>query len=124
VRGKVIHLKNGVDGEGSVAEGVVYIGDRMPPSMNPTGKYLPRSDWYNPFNKAFPKGEISREEAIEEYERYVRQRSELMVRLPELEGKTLACWGTGKEGTPEALTADDHLFCHGQILLRALRESA
>jgi hypothetical protein len=124
VNGKVIHLKNGVDDEGSVAEGVVYIGDRMPPSMNPTGKYLPRSEWYNPFNKAFRKGEISREEAIEEYKRYVRKRSELMARLPELEGKTLACWCAGKEGKPEVLTADDDLFCHGQVLLRLLRESA
>jgi hypothetical protein len=33
VSDKVIHMRNGVDDEGSVAEGVVYVGDRMPPSM-------------------------------------------------------------------------------------------
>jgi Domain of unknown function (DUF4326) len=124
VSGKVIHLRNGVNGEGSVAEGVVYIGDRMPPSMSPTGKYLPRSDWYNPFkiDKPDKRREGTRREGLERFERYIRTRADLTSRLPELEGKTLACWCAGKEGTPEILTADDDLFCHGQILLRVLRE--
>jgi len=35
-------------------------------------------------------------------------------------GKSLGCHCAGKDGTPEALTADDELFCHGQLLLAAM----
>jgi hypothetical protein len=35
-------------------------------------------------------------------------------------GLRLGCHCAGKDGTPEVLTADDPLHCHGQLLLRAL----
>ncbi len=65
---------------------------------------------------------LVRREVLERFERYIRTRADLTSRLPELEGKTLACWCAGKEGMPEILTADDDIFCDGQILLRVLKE--
>jgi hypothetical protein len=35
-------------------------------------------------------------------------------------GRSLGCHCPGKDGTPEALTAKDELFCHGQLLLAAM----
>lgn len=46
--GSVIHIRDGLT-DGALADGVLYIGDRMPPWMSPTGAYRPRSDWYNQF---------------------------------------------------------------------------
>jgi hypothetical protein len=45
VSARVINIKSGEPYD-------VYIGDRMPPFMSPTGEYLPQSIWRNPFNKA------------------------------------------------------------------------
>jgi hypothetical protein len=69
----------------------VYIGHQMPPFMSPTGKYLPRSIWRNPFNGALREGLITRQEVIERYLIHVLSSPDLMARLSELEGKVLAC---------------------------------
>jgi Domain of unknown function (DUF4326) len=89
----------------------VYIGHQMPPFMSPTGYYLPRSIWRNPFNRAFWDGLITRQEAIERYLVHVLLRPDLMARLPELEGKVLACWCK-----PEP--------CHGDVLVRLVENPA
>jgi len=60
--------------------------------------------WANPYNKAYRKGEITREESIARYRQYVLSKPELVEKLPELRGKTLACWCA-----PEP--------CHGDVLL-------
>jgi hypothetical protein len=65
------------------------------------GYHLPRSPWANPF-KAGEDGTV--EEVIDKYERYLfGERPDLVARLPELRGKTLACWC--KPGP-----------CHGDVL--------
>lgn len=44
------------------------------------------------------------------------------VELAKLEGLTLACWCSPKDGTP--LTSQDPEVCHGQILLRLAAQAA
>lgn len=75
----------------------VYIGRE-------NGRYrLKRSDWYNPF-KIGKDG--TREEVISKYERYLLEECpDLVERLPELEGKVLACWCAPQP-------------CHGDVLAR------
>jgi len=114
--GKVVNTKHVASpDDGSLPEGVVYIGRRQH-----WGKI--RTFPASPFTNYFSVKRYGREEALRRFEDKLRSRPDLMARIPELEGKTLACWCAGKEGTPEILTADDDLFCHGQILLRVLRE--
>jgi hypothetical protein len=107
--GAVVHIRDVLTENRDLAEGVVYIGDRMPPFMSPTGKYLPRSIWHNPFNGAYRRGEISREESLRRFREYMLGRPDLLDQLPELEGKILACWCK-----PDA--------CHGDVLLELLQE--
>jgi hypothetical protein len=63
------------------------------------------SPWANPFSVK----KWGREEAIKRYEEMLRDKPELLARLPELEGKVLACWCA-----PEP--------CHGDVLLRLMEE--
>jgi hypothetical protein len=63
------------------------------------------SPWANPFSVK----KWRREGAIKRYEQKLRTKPELLARLPELEGKILACWCK-----PEA--------CHGDVLLRLIGE--
>jgi hypothetical protein len=86
---------------------------------------LPRSYFYNPYNKACRKGEITLEESLEKYEAYLHRNllttDEGQRELEALRGKTLGCWCAGKHGAQMVVpTANGHLVCHGQILLRAL----
>jgi hypothetical protein len=78
--GRVVNIKSGEPYD-------VYIGWENP-------RYrLRRSVWRNPYNKEFRDGLITREEAIEKYERYLlEERPDLVERLPELRQKVLACW--------------------------------
>ena len=81
----------------------VYIGRQRSQKMWSGGYYLPRSPWHNPFK-------IGRDGTAEvvaaKYERYlIEERPDLVARLPELRGKTLACWC--KPGP-----------CHGDVLAR------
>ncbi len=71
----------------------IYIGWQRPAWMWGGGYHLPRSDWRNPYNKAYRDGHITVREAIELflYDLLVT-RPDLVAQLPELRGKTLACW--------------------------------
>lgn len=77
----------------------IYIG-----RWNP--KFPINSKWANPF-KIGQDG--TREEVIEKYRQYLLSNAELMAALPELIGKTLACWCS-----PQA--------CHGDILVELSSE--
>jgi hypothetical protein len=83
----------------------VYIGHQRPAWMWKGGYYLPRSKWANPFNKAYRRGEITVDEALERYEAHVLGDPELVAALPELRGKVLACWCSPGP-------------CHGGVLAR------
>jgi hypothetical protein len=63
------------------------------------------SPWANPFSVK----KWGREGAIKRYEEKLRGKPELLGRLPELEGKILACWCKPKA-------------CHGDVLLRLIEE--
>jgi len=96
-RGSVVNFKSGERCD-------VYIGGPMP-------RYrLKRSIWANPYNKAYRKGEITREQSIAMYRQYVLSKPELVQKLPELRGKALACW-----------CAPDP--CHGDVLLELAWEA-
>jgi uncharacterized protein DUF4326 len=78
--------------------------------------YIGRRQWCgkelfeaSPFANYFSVKRYGREEAIRRYEGKLRSRPDLMARLPELRGKTLACWCA-----PEK--------CHGHVLIRLLEE--
>jgi DNA primase len=87
---RVVNVHSGEDYD-------LYIGRATP------GLGLKESDWRNPY-KIGEDG--TREEVIEKFETYLTQdQPDLMARLPELEGKTLACWCK-----PE--------HCHGDVLAR------
>jgi hypothetical protein len=78
----------------------VYIGRSMP------ARGL-RSRWGNPFRLDET---MSREEAIEAYEEYLREQPRLLARVAALRGKTLVCWCK-----PEP--------CHGDVLARLADQS-
>lgn len=58
------------------------------------------------------------EEAVSKYEEYARMNPDILNSLWSLKGKVLGCWCAKKGG----LTLDDPLKCHGQILLKLIRE--
>lgn len=69
-----------------------------------------RTRWGNPYHVP-DTGE--RAGVIEQYRAYLLASPVLRGRLPELRGKTLACWCAPQGG----LTADDKPYvCHGQVL--------
>jgi len=67
------------------------------------------SKWGNPFSHK--RGTLAkfltqtREEAVTEYEKWIKTQTHLMDSLPELNGKILACWCSPKA-------------CHGDVLAR------
>lgn len=73
----------------------------------PYDVYIGRgSIWGNPYVI----GESgTRVEVIQKYEAYVRNRPDLLERLPELEGKTLGCFCYPKQ-------------CHGDVLVKLVKE--
>jgi hypothetical protein len=83
----------------------VYIGRRMVYR----GRSLPASRWANPFKIGAAQ---SRDVALERFRSYLLETPELLAVLPELRGKTLACWCAPVGG----LTAADPIICHGQVL--------
>jgi len=85
--------------------------------MNPSGVvhckkspydiYIGRpSKWGNPFAIG---RDGSREEVIRKYEEWIRTQPNLMMALPELDGKVLGCWCAP-------------LHCHGDVLVKLLKE--
>jgi hypothetical protein len=113
---KVVNTKHVANPDDvSFPDGGVYVGWRQ------WGKILiPASLFANYYNVR----KYGPEEALSRYEETLRSRPDLMALLLELEGKTLGCWCAGEEGPPKVLTAADNLFCHDQVLLRLLRETA
>lgn len=86
----------------------VYIGRKGVVFIN--GERFPKQDsiWANPFKI----GQLSREEVIQKYEIYIRQKikdEHLENDILQLNGKQLGCWCT-----PD--------FCHGDILIKILTE--
>ncbi len=79
----------------------VYIGRQQCQG----GWRLKKSIWANPYNlKEYTIGE-----SLRKYEKDVRKNTELVRRLPELEGKVLGCWCKPNP-------------CHGDVLLKLLEE--
>ena len=64
------------------------------------------SKWGNPF-KIGKDG--NRQEVIDKYEEYIRNKPELLTDLQELKGKTLGCWCKPKD-------------CHGDVLAKLINE--
>lgn len=88
--------------KGIVQDCDVYIGRRWTYG----GWDLPQSKWANPVSvKQCGSVEI----AIQQFEKYIRQKPELLASLCELEGKALGCWC--KPGP-----------CHGDVLVRLFCE--
>jgi hypothetical protein len=97
---RVINIKSGETYD-------VYIGHQRGPKMWGGGYHLPRSDWRNPYNRAYRDGHMTVHEAIDRfhYDLVVKQ-PDLRARLAEeIAGKILACWC--KPGP-----------CHGDVLAR------
>lgn len=61
------------------------------------------SKWGNPFSHIG--SEMTRKDAIESYENWLKEQPELMLELPELKGKVLGCYCKP-------------LSCHGDVLAR------
>jgi glutaminase len=70
------------------------------------GYDLPASPWRNPYTVK----RYGRERAVELYREHILNSEELLSRLGELEGKTLACWCRPDEP------------CHGDVLLELLAQ--
>ena len=92
---------------------VVNVTDKPRPAFD---VYIGRRQWYgeelfgpSPWANHFGVKKWGREGAIERYEEKLRGTPELLARLPELEGKTLACWCAPRP-------------CHGDVLLRLIEE--
>ncbi|GHK04116.1 DUF4326 domain-containing protein [Streptomyces sp. NPDC003753] len=102
---KVINLKGRLQEYGPRLEhaprNVVYVGRRLTRG----GWDLPQHPLYNPFQIDTPKKKHdgTREEVMAKYRDHLMGRPDLLALVPELRGKTLACWCA-----PE--------LCHGDIL--------
>src|ERR687885_3061091 len=105
MRGRVVNIKSGEPFD-------VYIG-RANPRFG-----LSRSIWANPYrgNASKEVRDGTRQEVIEKFEQDLRNGGPrtppgLVDRVPELKGKTLACWCS-----PEP--------CHGDVLLQLAEEAS
>lgn len=92
------------------AASVIHVKGASPDAVY-IGRYnwmhnLPKSKWANPF-KIGKDGD--RDEVIAKFRRYLIGNDELMSALPELRGKTLACWC---KPAP----------CHGDVLAQMVNE--
>ena len=102
---KVVHVRSGAPYD-------LYIVGR---SSGRDG--LKRSEWHNPYPLPKNSTDEQRAECLARFETYlVEQRPDLLERVGELRGKTLACWCPPKDGAP--LTLEDLEICHDQVLLR------
>ncbi|MFJ5533270.1 DUF4326 domain-containing protein [Streptomyces sp. NPDC093261] len=102
---RVINLKGRLQDFGPRLEfapsDVVYIGRRLVRG----GWDLPQHPLFNPFqiDTAKKKHDGTRAEVMAKYREYLMARPDLLAQVPELRGRTLACWCA-----PE--------LCHGDIL--------
>lgn len=81
----------------------------------PYDVYIGRgSIWGNPFSHKEGTKALyvvpSREEAIQKYEEWIKNKPELLSRLSELKGKTLGCWCSPKS-------------CHGDVLIKLVEQN-
>ena len=101
----VINLKGRIHQYGSALEhapdDLVYVGR----AMNRGGWKIPGSPLHNPFTVGTLR---SRQESVDLYRDYLRERPDLLALLPGLRGKTLACWCH-----PEP--------CHADVLAELIR---
>ena len=67
-----------------------------------------QTKWGNPFKVG---SKLTRQQAVESYEAYIRACPSLMAELPKLKGKRLGCWCKPKA-------------CHGDILVKLIEELA
>ena len=96
-----------------LASRVINLTDKPRPAFD---VYIGRRQWWgkevfeaSPWANPFSVKKWGRQEAIKRYEEKLRGKPELLVRLPELEDKILACWCKPKA-------------CHGDVLLRLIEE--
>ncbi|MDV9172051.1 DUF4326 domain-containing protein [Streptomyces sp. W16] len=84
-----------------VPEDLVYVGRRWTLG----GWDLPRHPLYNPFayDTATRRRDGTRAEVMAKYRAYLLARSDLLALVPELQGRTLACWCAP-------------LLCHAEVL--------
>jgi hypothetical protein len=102
-------------GEMRLRDGVVYIGRFQHWGL---GRYYKASPFANPYTVR----QYGLDESLRLFKERMRSRPDLLALLPGVDGKTLACWRAGKDGIPEVLTAEQPHFCHGQVLLKLIRE--
>ena len=85
--------------------GIVFIDNQRFPKES--------SIWANPYKVGEKKGQYTREESLQLYETYIREKIKssdtMKEELNKLKGKTLGCWCH-----PEP--------CHGDILLKIVNE--
>jgi hypothetical protein len=93
--------------------GVINLNDKPRPHYD---VYIGRRQWCgkelfgaSPWANYFSVRRYGRDGALARYEQKMRSSPELMARLPELEGKVLACWCAPAP-------------CHGDVLLQLLAE--
>jgi hypothetical protein len=72
---------------------------------------LPASKWANPFRVRLnqPETREERQRVISAYEKYIRNKPDLMAAIPELVDQVLGCWCYPEE-------------CHGDVLVRLVKE--
>lgn len=63
--------------------------------------------WSNPFPI---RPDRSREEAVRLFEKWIRNKPEMLADLDELDGKVLGCW------------CDEEELCHGDVLIKLIEE--
>jgi hypothetical protein len=68
------------------------------------------SRWGNPFKLAKDADDAERMRVLEQYERWLREQTRLMLKLHELRGRVLGCWCAPK-------------LCHGDVLARLADEA-
>ena len=99
---KVVNTKHVADKKtGLLPDGVVYIS-----RFQFWGKYVFKQ---SPLANDFGVKRYGLEEALRRYEERLRSKPDLMAKLPELRGKTLACWCAGEEG-PQRLQVAPELL--------------
>jgi Domain of unknown function (DUF4326) len=113
--GKVVNMKHVANpADGSLPEGIVYVGRNQH-----WGKVFIRGN--SKFENRYSVKRYGREGALRLYEERKLPKAEPY--LSELVGRDLACWCPGQEeGIPDVLTLEDPIYCHAQILLRAIEE--
>lgn len=84
-----------------------------------------KSIWGNPYTVKLSRvpgtqNVATSKDAIRLYEEWIRQQPELLKQLPHLKGKTLGCFCAPKGGV--GIDSGEPVFCHGQILLKLIRE--